>query len=43
MCSTILQNEKHKVIGWKELFEWALGIGMTLYAIQEMGVRLQLI
>jgi hypothetical protein len=42
MCSTTLQSKKDKAIGRKE-FEWALGIEMTLYAVQEMEVRLQLI
>jgi hypothetical protein len=42
MYSTTFQSEA-KTIGRKELFEWALGIEMTLYVVQEMGMRLELI
>ena len=43
MCSTTLQIVENEVIEQKVLFELAFGIGNTLYAIQDLGVRFELI
>jgi len=36
MCLTTLQSGEDKAIGWKELFKWAFGIEVTLYAVQDL-------
>lgn len=38
---TTLQGEEDNAFGRNEMIEWVLGIGMTLYAVQELGVRLE--